>query len=258
RRRRGETLIGLASGERLPGHRPEQPIHLTLVIAHLLQLGLHVRAHPVRRLSTLTHIDRSIVGIILGRRIVTPRRIPVAVVPVVITATDQFHAVVTRPIPTLIVPFRMIRAEYVVLRTLPLIASLNPIVLIVRDRRNLLRLWLRAEVRVLRLDLLHLLRIGLGLLPARYISRRVLLAGCRNRWSCACRCCRRSSTHCTRGRCRSSGCFRSTSLHPFPRLLRAGRGTGGRLTGNICSRLGAGRRFLARFALSALSCAALG
>src|SRR5205823_2795766 len=55
--RRGEPLIGLVSGERLPGHRPEQPIHLTLVIAHLLQLSLHVRDHPVRRLSTLTHID---------------------------------------------------------------------------------------------------------------------------------------------------------------------------------------------------------
>src|SRR5438874_74375 len=149
-------------------------------------------------------------------------------------------------------PFRMIRAEYVVLRTLPLIASLNPIVLIVCDRRNLLRFWLRAEVRVLRLNLLHLLRIGLGLLPARHISLCVLLAGSRC-WS---------STHRTRGRCRSrcrsSGCFRSTSLHPFPRLLRAGRGTGGRLTGNIRSRLGAGPRFLARFALSALSCAALG
>src|SRR6266480_3730045 len=199
-RRRGEPLIGLVSGERLPGHRPEQSIHLTLVIAHLLQLGLHVRDHPVRRLSTLTHIDRSIVGIILGRRIVTPRRIPVAVIPVVITATYQFHTVVTRPIPTLIVPFRMIRAEYVVLRTLPLIASLNPIVLIVGNRRNLLRLWLRTKVRVLRLDLLslrldllHLLRIGL--LPARHISRRVLRAGCRNCGSCACGC---------RRRCRSS------------------------------------------------------
>src|SRR5437899_8924114 len=175
-RRRGKPLIGLVSGERLPGHRPEQPIHLTLVIPHLLQFSLHVRDHPVRRLSPLTHIDRSIVGIILGRRIVTPRRIPVAVVPVVITATNQFHTVVTRPIPTLIVPFRMIRAEYVVLRTLPLIASLNPIVLIVREDRNLLRFWLRAEVRVLLLDLLHLLRIRL-LRRGRRISLSPLLAG---------------------------------------------------------------------------------
>src|SRR5438445_5329902 len=183
RRRGGEPLIGLVGGERLPGHRPKQPIHLTLVIAHLLQFSLHVRDHPVRRLSTLTHIDRSIVGIILGRRIVTPCRIPVAVVPVVITATNQFDTVVTRPIPALIVPFRMIRAEYVVLRTLPLVASLNPIVLIVRDRRNLLRLWLRAEVRVLLLDLLHLLRMRL-LRRGRRISLSPLLAGCCYSRSC--------------------------------------------------------------------------
>jgi len=50
-----------------------------------------------------------------------------------------------RSIPALIVPFRMIRTEYFVLLTLPAIASLNPIVLVERDRRNLLRLWLRIE-----------------------------------------------------------------------------------------------------------------
>jgi hypothetical protein len=55
----------------------------------------------------------------------------------------------------------MIRAEYFVLRTLPAIASFNPIVLIVGNRRNLLRLWLRTKIRVLRLNLLHLLRIWL-------------------------------------------------------------------------------------------------
>src|SRR6266511_5372108 len=84
-----------------------------------------------------------------------------------------------RSIPALIVPFRMIRAEYFVLRTLPLIASLNPIVLVEGNRRNLVRLWLRAEIRVLRFDLLHLLRIGLCLLPARHLCLRFLLAGCR-------------------------------------------------------------------------------
>src|SRR6266404_5878789 len=75
RRRRGEPLISLISGERLPGHRPEQSIHVTLVIAHLLQLSLHVCDHTVRRFSTVTDVDRAIVGIILGGRTVTPRRI---------------------------------------------------------------------------------------------------------------------------------------------------------------------------------------
>ena len=83
-----------------------------------------------------------------------------------------------RSIPALIVPFRTIGAEYLVLRTLPLFASLNPIILVEGNRRNLLRLWLRTEVRVLRFNLLHLLRIRfLRLGP--HISLRVLLAGCR-------------------------------------------------------------------------------
>jgi len=86
-----------------------------------------------------------------------------------------------RMIPALIVPLRMIRAEYLVMLTLPAITSFNPMVLIESNRLNLLRLWLCAETRVLRFDLLHLLRIGLLPLSPRF-SLRVLLAGCR---SCA-------------------------------------------------------------------------
>src|SRR5438067_2701737 len=232
RRRRGEPLIGLVSGERLPGHRPEQSIHLTLVIAHLLQLGLHVRDHTIRRLSALTHIDRGIVSIILGRSIITPSRIPVAAVPVIITATDQLHARVTRPIPTLVVPFRMIRAEYFVLRAPPLIGSLNSIILLEANRRYLIRPWLCAEIRVLLfdlgclpLDLLHLLRLHL-LRRGGCTSLRALLAGCRY--------CRprtgsrsRSSLHRSSRGCRSRRRLRRTSapppFSPLPSLpLRTG------------------------------------
>jgi hypothetical protein len=35
-RRRSKPLIGLVSGKRFPGHRSEQSIHFTCVIAHLL------------------------------------------------------------------------------------------------------------------------------------------------------------------------------------------------------------------------------
>ena len=83
-------------------------------------------------------------------------------------------------IPALIVPFRMIRAKYLVLLTLPAITSFNPVILVEGNRRNLLRLWLRAEVCVLRFDLLHLLRVRLLRLGSR-ISLRVLLASCQ-RW----------------------------------------------------------------------------
>src|SRR4029077_5704805 len=133
----------------------------------------------IRRVSTLTDIDRSIVGIILRCRAVTPRRKPVAIIEEIITATDQGHMGVMQMIPALIVPFRMIRTEYFVLLTLPVITSFNPMILIEGNRRNLLWLWLRTKVRVLRLDLLHLLRFGLFRLDPR-ISLRFWLAACRN------------------------------------------------------------------------------
>src|SRR5206468_7035364 len=116
-----------------------------------------------------------------------------AIVEEIITATDQGHLGVMRMVPALIVPFRMIGAEYFVSRTLPLFASLNPIILVVGNRRNLLRLWLRTEVRVLRFNLLNLLRIRLlRLRPC--VSLRILLACCRDLRSCtrACRTCGRS------------------------------------------------------------------
>src|SRR5207244_11676211 len=214
---------------------------------------LHVRDHSIRRFSAVTHIDRSVLGIIFGRRIVTPCRIPVAVVPEVVTATDQLHAIVTRSIPALIVPFGMIRAEHFILRTLPLFASLNPIILVEGNRRNLLRLWLRAKVRMLRFDLLHLLRVRL-LRLGPHIRLCVLLARCRNGRSCTCR----------SGRgCRSSRCLRRRggALHPFPPLFSLLLGTGrrrtGRLTGNTRSRRGGSCRFLVRPSLPTFSCARL-
>src|SRR5207247_4839223 len=103
RRRCGEPLISLIGGERFPGHRPEQSIHFTLVVAHLLQLSLNVRDHPVRRLSTMTHINRAIVSIILGPRIITPSRIPIAVVAVIVYVTDQLYPVVMRQLRSVLV-----------------------------------------------------------------------------------------------------------------------------------------------------------
>src|SRR5439155_21528075 len=110
------------------------------------------------------------------------------------------------------------------------------------------------EVRVLRLDLLHLLRIRL-LRLGPHIRLCVLLARCRNGRSGTCR---------SRGRrCRSSRCFRRRggALHPFPPLLSLLLGTGrrrtGRLTGNTRSRRGGSCRFLVRPSLPTFSCARL-
>src|SRR5690348_16172821 len=88
-----------------------------------------------------------------------------------------------RMVPALIVPFRMIRTEYFVLATLPAIASFNPMVLVESNRLNLLRFWLRAEVCVLRFDLLHLLWFGHFRLYSR-LSLHVLLHTSRRWRSC--------------------------------------------------------------------------
>src|SRR5438270_13084224 len=132
----------------------------------------------------LTDINRSIIGVIFRRRTVTPRRKPVAVVEVVVTATDQFNTGIMRMIPTLIVPFRMIGTEYFVLLALPVFTSFDMMVLVESNRLNLLRFWLRVEVCVLRFDLLHLLWFRLFRLYPR-LSLRVLLDASRSWRSCA-------------------------------------------------------------------------
>src|SRR5262249_743450 len=188
----------------------------------------------------MTHIDRSIVGIILTSRVVTPRREPVAAVKEIVTATDQLHTGVMRMIPTRVVPFRVIRTEYFVVRTLPAIASFNPMVLVESNRWNLLRFWLRAKVRVLRFDLLHLLRSRLLRLGFR-ISLHVLLDACRSWRSC-------------------TG-FSQGGLPTFPLLdlllLPDLRRHSCRTTGNIRSRRGSICRFLMSPTLPAFSCTAL-
>src|SRR5207248_2782007 len=146
-----------------------------------------------------------------------------------------------RSVPSLIVPLRAIGAEYFILWTLPALASLNAIILVEGNRRNLLWLGLRTKTCVLRLDLLHLLRLGLLLCARRHISLSLSLsARCRSGSSTRGSSCRR---------CRSRGCLRRMFLHPFLRLLRARRCTGGRLT------FLRSRRFLTT--LAPLSCTGL-
>src|SRR4029453_3349709 len=120
-----------------------------------------------------------------------------------------------RMIPTLIVPFWTIRAEYFVLRTLPLFASLNPTVLVKGNRLDLLRLRLRTEVRGLRFDLLDFLWVRLFPLGPR-ISLRIWLAGGRS-WSW--RSCSRLRPR--RGRSGFRRCLRiwGRRFHSFPTLL---------------------------------------
>src|SRR5689334_17150642 len=103
----------------------------------------------------LAHIDGSIVSIVLSRSVIAPRGIPVAIVKEIVTTRYERHIRIMRMIPAGVVPFRMIRTEHFILLPLPVLASFNPTVLVECDRLNLLRFRLRAEVRMLRFDLLH-------------------------------------------------------------------------------------------------------
>ncbi len=138
-------------------------------------------------------------------------------------------------IPALVVPFWMIRTEYFVLVALPVFASFNPMVLVESNRLDLLRLWLCTEARVLRLDLLHLLRIRFLRLSPN-ISLRVLLADCR------------SCTGLTRGLL-----YTLTLLSLLNLLLPAVRRHSRRMTGNVPLRRGSIRRFLLSLILPAFS-----
>src|SRR5260370_34381426 len=131
----------------------------------------------------------------------------------------------------------MIRAEYLIMLTLPAIASFNPIILIVGNCRNLLRLRLRAEACVLRSNLLPLLRIGLLPRPGHGIGLHALLAGCR---SCA---------GFSRRLLHTLSLLPLLNLLLLPDLRRHSR----RMTGNIRSRRGSIPRFLVRAILPAFS-----
>jgi hypothetical protein len=127
----------------------------------LLQQGLHVRDHLVRRFSAVTHIDRCIVGIIFG---------PVPAVTFNqnyrIQGSEQWQG----PQYEVFRSYHPERHDQGWYRS-----HYNRVELFgggyyywnngysypAWGYDPLLRLWLRAEVRVLRFDLLHLLRIRL-------------------------------------------------------------------------------------------------
>src|SRR5204863_3822100 len=115
-----------------------------------------------------TDVDRGIVSIILVAGIVTPCRIPVAIVKVVVTARDQLHPLITRRIPAPVMPFRMVRTIDLVLRPIPGFGTRESEPRVERNRWNPIRSRLRSETLMLLPDLLDLLCIQ-------------LLRGCRGR-----------------------------------------------------------------------------
>ena len=120
-----------------------------------------------------TDIDRRIVSVIFRGRIITPRRIPIARIPVIVTATNQLDPIKVRVVPALVVALRMVGTVDLILRALPLFASADAVALIERYGRDLIWSWLRATISVLGLDFLDGLRIRLFRLRIRLVNLRV-------------------------------------------------------------------------------------
>ena len=94
------ALVICDRGARL---RSKQTIDFALIIALLLQGGLHICDHLIRWQIVIA-VDRSVIRIIGICLIVAPSRVPIAGVPIIRSPTDHDDAVVTLSPPTLIVP----------------------------------------------------------------------------------------------------------------------------------------------------------
>src|SRR5581483_5105418 len=169
----------------------------------------------------MAHIDWGIVCIIGVALIVTPGRIPIAVVEVIVTASDQFNAMIALMIIVSIVPFRMIRTKDFVLRALPLLGAGDPVILLKRDRGSFVRARLRFETCMLLFDLLDLLRLDAFAASANSaLPLQISATGSRVRCCCCVRsgrarrsgrtCCS-SCAGCGTGACHWSGCARTWS-----------------------------------------------
>ena len=114
----------------------------------------------IGRFGALSGVDRAVIGIVLGAGIVTPSRIPVAIIEVVVAATDQNDLGKVRVIPTGVMPGRLVSTKDFILRSLPMLGVHDAMVLIERYRFNFLGFCLRMEVGVRGLDLLNIDRFA--------------------------------------------------------------------------------------------------
>src|SRR4029077_14950671 len=93
--------------------------------------------HLIRR-QVVVRVDRPIVRIIRVAGIVTPGRVPISAVPVIISTADKDDTVVMASPPTAVVPLRPVSPEGLVMLTLPIPTALNLVVRSeprARDRR---------------------------------------------------------------------------------------------------------------------------
>ena len=97
-----QAVIALEIGERCARRRSHHAIDSIAVISKALELSLNTRDH-LARIHVLIAIDRLVVGIGAVVGIVAVGRIPIVVVPVVISATEKREPAVAASPPSAIV-----------------------------------------------------------------------------------------------------------------------------------------------------------
>jgi len=104
-----KIVIALVIGWGRAGEWPEHTVYLAMIVAFLLQGGLHVRNHLISSKITIA-VDRTVVGAIRLWS-VAPGRIPPTRIPVIPTSGDEHNAVVATAPPNLIMPLRTITSK---------------------------------------------------------------------------------------------------------------------------------------------------
>src|SRR5205085_3358454 len=105
----GQAAIALEIRERRTRPRSEQTVDGIIIITLFLERGLDVGYYLARREIVVT-IDRLVVGIGTVVRIIAVGGVPIAVVPIIITAAEENDPAEVAPPPAAVVPVPMMAA----------------------------------------------------------------------------------------------------------------------------------------------------
>jgi hypothetical protein len=109
-RRDRKAMIALEICDCRTRHRSKRSIDRATIIALLLERDLHIY-NNLPRLQIAVTVNRPGVWIGIKSQIVTPGRIPVTRVPIIISTIHQHDGVIARPPPVAIVRYAMIIAK---------------------------------------------------------------------------------------------------------------------------------------------------
>ena len=102
-------MVALIISDRGTSEWSENTVHFPLIIALRLERGLHVSDYLIGR-QVVISVDWPVIRII-GRRIVTPGRVPIIGIPIVPATEHENDAVVTATPPGSVVPLRSVIPE---------------------------------------------------------------------------------------------------------------------------------------------------